>query len=93
MAPTQELAWEGCSKLAKLRAHLGLQDAARKHQEPSQEPGAWAGVVVHSKPGEPVYKLITQVQWDKTKQIIGELRALYTHGAVRNPQEPGDGLV
>jgi hypothetical protein len=59
-APTKELAWHGSSKLAKLRAYVGLQDAARKRRQPSQEPASWAGVVVHSRPGEPVYKLITQ---------------------------------
>jgi hypothetical protein len=59
--PTSELTWQGSSKLAKLRAHLGLQDAAQKRREPSQEPGPWAGVVANSKAGEPIYKLVTQV--------------------------------
>lgn len=63
--PTREETWAGSSKLAKLRAYLGLQDAARKRREPSQEPGPWAGVVAHSRLGEPVYKLVTQIRWDK----------------------------
>jgi hypothetical protein len=34
-------------------------------------------VVVHSRPGEPVYKLITQSRWDKTKQILNKLRTSF----------------
>jgi hypothetical protein len=87
-APTRELAWAGSSKLAKLRAFLGLQDAARKRREPSQEPGPWAGVVVHSRPGEPVYKLITQSRWDKAKRILKEFTELYSReGANTKPGE------
>lgn len=56
--PNRELTWKGSSKLAKMRAYLGLQDAAQKQREPSQEPGPWAGMVVHSVGGEPAYKLI-----------------------------------
>jgi hypothetical protein len=76
--PTRELTWAGSSKLAKLRAYLGLQDAARKWREPSQEPGPWAGVVIHSRPGEPIVKLITQVRWDKTKRVLREIQELFT---------------
>ena len=76
-APTWELMWQGSSKLAKLWVYLGLQDAARKRREPSQEPGPWAGVVVHLRPGKPVYKLITQSRWDKTKRILNHLKKSY----------------
>jgi hypothetical protein len=79
--PTSELTWAGSSKLAKLRAHLGLQDAARKRREPSREPGPWAGVVAHSKAGEPVYKLVTQVRWDKTKRVLASITDLFAHGS------------
>jgi hypothetical protein len=77
-APTRELAWAGSSKLAKLQAYLELQDVARKRHKLSQEPGPWAGVVVHSSwPSELVYKLITQSQWDKAKCILSEYTKLY----------------
>lgn len=79
--PTSELAWSGSSKLAKMRSFLGLQDAARKRNEPSQEPGHWAGVVAHSKTGEPIYKLVTQLRWDKTKRVLAEIRGLFEQGA------------
>jgi hypothetical protein len=87
---TNALTWGGCSKLAKLRAHLGLQDAARKRREPSQEPGPWAGVVVHSRPGEAVCKLVTQLRWDKTKRYLAEIRTLYDQGRalLRKPDDP-----
>lgn len=84
--PTQEETWLGSSKLAKLRAYLGLQDAARKRREPSQEPGPWAGVVAHSKPGEPVYKLVTQLRWDKARRLLGEIRNLFEQGEDENKQ-------
>lgn len=78
--PTREETWAGSSKLAKLRAYLGLQDAARKRREPSQEPGPWAGVVAHSRRGEPVYKLVTQIRWDKARRLLGEIREMFDRG-------------
>jgi len=45
-------------------AWLGAS-AARKWREPSWEPGPWARVVSHSKAGELVHKLVTQVLGDK----------------------------
>lgn len=67
---TSDLTWTGCSKFAKLRAHLGLQDATRMHREPSQEPGPWARVIMHSWPDEAVSKLVTQMHWDWTKRFL-----------------------
>jgi hypothetical protein len=89
--PTSELTWAGSSKLAKLRAHLGLQDAARKRREPSQAPGPWAGVVTHSNSGEPIYKLVTQVRWDKTKRILGTIRELFDKGLAEGGSKGGGG--
>ena len=66
--------------LAKLCAHFGLQDAARKWREPSREPGPWARVVSHSKVGEPVYKLVTQVRWDKTKRVLASITDFFCSG-------------
>jgi hypothetical protein len=53
---------------------------ARKHCEPSQEPGPWAGVVAHSQPKEPIYKLVTQTHWDQTKWFLKEVHDLHTGG-------------
>mmetsp|Transcript_13380 Transcript_13380/g.19135 ORF Transcript_13380/g.19135 Transcript_13380/m.19135 type:complete len:216 (-) Transcript_13380:2741-3388(-) len=38
--PTLELAWDASAKVAKICSWLGLQDVARKRQEPSCKPGA-----------------------------------------------------
>jgi hypothetical protein len=38
--------------------------------------------VAHSKVGGPVYKLVTQVQWDKTKNVLALITALlFAHGS------------
>mmetsp|Transcript_11543 Transcript_11543/g.17733 ORF Transcript_11543/g.17733 Transcript_11543/m.17733 type:complete len:80 (+) Transcript_11543:2996-3235(+) len=50
-------------------SYLGLQDAARKRREPSQEPGAWAGSVVSTQGGQ-VCKSVTQERWDKLKTRV-----------------------
>lgn len=84
--PSLEETWQASSKLAKLRAHLGLQDVARKRREPSQEPGPWAGVVAHSKPGEPVYKLITQLWWNKTQWLLSKVKGLFELGKGKDNQ-------
>jgi hypothetical protein len=89
---TNNLTWGGSSKLAKLRAHLGLQHAAGKHQEPSQEPGPWARVVIHSRPGEAVCKLVTQMRWDRTKRFLGDIRTLYDEGQAL-VEKPGDPVM
>lgn len=39
-AKDASLAWRASSRAAKMCSYLGLQDAARKRREPSQEPGA-----------------------------------------------------
>jgi len=69
-APPAELAWKASSKIGKVCSFLGLQDAARKRREPSQSPGAWAGSVMESISGRPVFKLVSKERWRKTQQII-----------------------
>jgi hypothetical protein len=68
-ASTQELAWLAASRMAKVCSWLGLQDAARKRREPSTAPGAWAGAVIISDETG-VYKLVTDVRWQKTQRKI-----------------------
>eukprot|EP00536_Pseudo-nitzschia_multiseries_P008949 jgi/Psemu1/66766/estExt_Genemark1.C_2380032 len=43
---TEEIAWRCSSWMVKGLSWLGLQEAARKHREPSQQPGAWAGATI-----------------------------------------------
>jgi hypothetical protein len=66
--------------LAKLCAHFGLQDAARKWRERSREPGPWARVVSHSKAGELVHKLVTQVRWDKMQHVLAAIMDFFCSG-------------
>jgi len=49
--------------------YLGLQDAARKRRDPSQQPGPWAGSVVGIEDGM-VYVTVTQERWDKAKMMV-----------------------
>ena len=59
VAPTEELAWQCSSKIAKTACYLGLQDAARKRRPQSQRPGAWAGATIATDK-EGVTKAVTQ---------------------------------
>lgn len=68
-APDRESAWKASSRIAKILTWLGLQDAARKRREPSQNPGAWAGASVHMD-NDNVYKSVTQDRWTKTQSKI-----------------------
>jgi hypothetical protein len=49
--------------------YLGLQDAARKRRDPSQQPGPWVGSVVGTMEGV-VYVTVTQERWDKAKMMV-----------------------
>ena len=68
-----EDAWQVSSRIAKTASFYGVQDAARKRREQTQQPGAWAGVVCGTYPTRP-YMAVTQEKWDKTKQEIQRLR-------------------
>ena len=48
VGPTRDECWQASRTVASVLNWLGLQDAARKRRPPSQEPGAWAGSIVHS---------------------------------------------
>ncbi|GKY99201.1 hypothetical protein MPSEU_000875500 [Mayamaea pseudoterrestris] len=67
--PTEEDAWQGGSKVAKMSAWYGLQDAARKRRPPSQTPGAWSGSVVATT-ADGVFLSVSQERWDKTKTAV-----------------------
>jgi hypothetical protein len=68
-APNKELAWKASSRVAKICAFLGLQDAARKRREPSQSPGARAGSVVSMSEGT-VHRSVSVERWEKTQRRI-----------------------
>ena len=50
---------------------LGIQDASRKVQPPSQAPGTWDGNFINTEGG--VHRFVSQDRWDKTWQLITEL--------------------
>jgi hypothetical protein len=64
--PTEEEAREASQVMAKELAHRGIRDVARKRQDISQTPGAWAGSVVHTTDSS-VTIMVEQTKWDKTK--------------------------
>ncbi|KAL7559945.1 hypothetical protein ACA910_008267 [Epithemia clementina (nom. ined.)] len=86
-APSEEDAWRVGSQIAKIAAVHGIQDAARKRQQQTQRPGAWAGVVCGSMPLRP-YVSVTQEKWDRTKHEIQRLKE-----EVRSAQKSETGLV
>jgi hypothetical protein len=53
---------------------LGIQDAARKRRDPCQNPGPWAGSVVHVCAEGEITVLVTQERWNKTRSIIEWIR-------------------
>ncbi len=50
VGPDEDLTWQASHKLASTQSYLGMQDAARKARLYSQQPGAWAGAIVHVVP-------------------------------------------
>ncbi|KAL7574612.1 hypothetical protein ACA910_002965 [Epithemia clementina (nom. ined.)] len=62
-AATEEDAWRVGSRIAKTASFYGVQDAARKRRQQTQQAGAWAGVVCGTSPDCP-FVLVTQEKWD-----------------------------
>jgi hypothetical protein len=78
---TEELTWQAGHTLGAKQAYLGIQDAARKVGECSQQPRAWAGAVVHVVPGIGVCVLTSEEKWNKLKVIIEKWLSLVEAGA------------
>jgi hypothetical protein len=76
--PTEVEGWNGVQQVAKRLNYLGIQNAARKFRNIVQEPGPWAGSVVHTSNGVEV--LVSQEKWDKTKKILEEIQAELNEG-------------
>lgn len=57
-------------RVASVMNWLGIQDAARKRRDPCQDPGPWAGSVVHVS-GEGVISVsVTPERWSKAQGMI-----------------------
>jgi hypothetical protein len=78
----EELTWQACHTLGAKQAYLGIQDAARKVGEPSQNPRAWADVVVHVVSKLGVCVLTLEEKWIKLRMIIEKYIDLLLAGAV-----------
>ncbi|KAL7579670.1 hypothetical protein ACA910_021820 [Epithemia clementina (nom. ined.)] len=72
-APTCEDAWQVGGRIAKTASFYGVQDAARKQRQQTQQPEAWAGVVCGTHPNRP-FVSVTQTKWDRTKLEIQRLQ-------------------
>ena len=68
-APTSPECWDGLHQVCSRLTWLGLQDAARKRNGPTQTPRAWAGSIVHTD-GSAVTVLVSEEKWEKTKRWI-----------------------
>ena len=68
--PTASECWGGLHQVCCRLTWLGLQDAPRKRNGPSQTPRAWAGSIIHSDQ-DLVTVLVSEEKWDKTKRWIG----------------------
>jgi hypothetical protein len=60
--PSEEECWQATHCFASMCNNYGIQDAPRKHRPPSLNPGAWAGLVVHTGDGE-VGVRVSQDKW------------------------------
>ena len=69
VGPTEEECWLASRRVGSLLNWLGLQDAARKRRPPSQEPGAWAGSIVHTS-SDQVEILVSKERWLKAKGML-----------------------
>ena len=65
---------DACHRLTHVIAarinYLGQQDSPRKRRKVGLAPGAWAGAMVISKPGDGLYVTCSQEKWDKARNII-----------------------
>ena len=68
----EELTWQASHTLASKQSYLGIQDAARKARPCSQQPGAWAGAIVHVLPTLGVCVLTSMEKWIKLKAILSK---------------------
>lgn len=68
--------WRAVRRFCSVCSHRGVQDASRKRTKPTQEPGPWAGTVVHTK--DQVSATITLVKWQRMQSLISELSDMST---------------
>jgi hypothetical protein len=67
---SKEEAQQVSHRVANIMNWLGIQEAARKRRDPCQDPGPWAGSVVHISPDGVISVSVIKERWEKTKSII-----------------------
>ena len=72
--------WRAARRFCAECTRLGIQDASRKRTAPTQQPGPWAGTVVHTHEG--VVATVSSVKWERTRSLILELRDLHQERAI-----------
>ena len=66
-------------QIETMMGYLGLQDATRKRRPDSQAPGEWTGTLMRAIEGVGLFVTVSQVKWDKVKNILSSLRDEFTH--------------
>ena len=80
---TKTLYWKAPRRWGSACSSLGIQDASKKVQPPSQALGPWAGTVTNIKGGG--HGLVYQEIWDKTWRLIAELVRMEQEGRYGMP--------
>jgi hypothetical protein len=57
-------------KVAATLNWLGIQDTERKRRDPCQDPGPWAGSVIHVSEQGTISVLVTQERWEKARTVV-----------------------
>ena len=81
VAPSEEECWAASQVVSKTMASLGLQDASRKRNPPSQSPGPWAGIVVTTD-SHNVYISVSEKKWIKAKELIENISLEIPRGQI-----------
>ncbi len=68
--PDEELTWKASHVLASKQSYLGIENAGRKAQPCSKQPGAWVGAIVHVLLSLGVCVLTLAEKWNKMKMIL-----------------------
>ena len=89
--PTEKLCWEASRKWGSTCSWLGIQDASRKFQPPSQATGPWYGTVTNTEGG--VRGLISQEMWDNNRRLIAELVVMEKEGRYGMPRARMESVI
>ena len=69
---SEDECWATARRVASVENYLGIQDASRKRWPPSQQPGAWAGLLITASQAG-VGVLVSVERWRRTQEIISSI--------------------